>query len=66
MLFIALEIPESQIAFVHDFNKSNRTKLSELIDSGEVHILLGSTKKLSTGCNVHRRGLWAIYYLDTP
>jgi hypothetical protein len=66
MLFIALGIPESQIAFVHDFNKSKRTKLFELIDSGAVRILLGSTKKLGTGCNVHRRGLWAIHHLDAP
>jgi N12 class adenine-specific DNA methylase len=66
MLFIALGIPESQIAFVHDFNKSKRTKLFELIDSGQVRILLGSTKKLGTGCNVHLRGLWAIHHLDAP
>lgn len=66
MLLMALGIPESQIAFVHDFNKSKRTKLFELIDAGEVRVLLGSTKKLGTGCNVHRRGLWAIHHLDAP
>lgn len=65
-MLILLGIPENQIEFIHDHDKAKRKKLFEQVNAGKVRILLGSTEKLGTGCNVHKQGLWAIHHLDAP
>lgn len=66
LLLVALGIPESHIAFVHDYDANARPKLYKLIEQGKVRILLGSTSKLGTGCNVHKRGIEFMHDLDAP
>lgn len=66
-LLVRLGIPESQIEFIHDHNGvRKRTKLFDKVNTGEVRILLGSTSKLGTGCNVHKNGVWALHHIDAP
>lgn len=66
LLLVALGIPESQIAFVHDYDADSRPKLYRLIEQGKIRILFGSTNKLGTGCNVHKRGIEFVHMLDAP
>lgn len=64
---ILLGIPEKTIQFIHNHNTATkRGKLFDLVNSGQVRILLGSTEKLGTGCNVHKNGLFALHHLDAP
>lgn len=64
---ILLGVPSDTIVFIHDYNSaSKRGKLFELVNSGKIRIVLGSTEKLGTGCNVHKNGLFAIHHLDAP
>ena len=65
-LLLLLGIPESDIEFIHAHNGSKRAKLFDRVNAGEVRILLGSTGKLGTGCNVHKNGLWALHHIDAP
>lgn len=65
-LLIALGIPREQIEFIHNHNGSKRAKLFDRVNAGEVRILMGSTGKLGTGCNVHKGGLWALHHVDAP
>lgn len=65
-LLIALGIPAQEIAFIHDHDKTKRAALFEKVNAGEVRILMGSTGKLGTGCNVHKNGLWAMHHVDAP
>lgn len=65
-VLIALGIPREQIEFIHNHNGSKRAKLFDRVNAGEVRILLGSTSKLGTGCNVHKGGLWALHHVDAP
>ncbi|MEH1786505.1 MAG: DEAD/DEAH box helicase family protein [Nostoc sp.] len=65
-LLVALGIPEREIEFIHDHNGKKRAKLFERVNAGEVRILLGSTSKLGTGCNVHKNGIWALHHIDAP
>lgn len=63
---IGLGIPESQIAFVHDYTTpKSRDALFEQVNAGEVRVLFGSTQKLGTGTNVQAR-LAAIHDVDCP
>lgn len=66
LLLVSLGIPESQIAFVHDYDADSRPQLYKLLEQGKVQILFGSTSKLGTGCNVHRRGIEFVHDLDAP
>lgn len=61
-----MEVPASQIAFVHDATTdARRRKLFEAVNNASVRILIGSTSKLGTGVNVQER-LVAIHHLDIP
>lgn len=63
---IGLGLPESQIAFVHDYTTpKSRDALFEQVNAGEVRVLFGSTQKLGTGTNVQAR-LAAIHDVDCP
>ncbi|BAZ18323.1 hypothetical protein NIES4071_102080 (plasmid) [Calothrix sp. NIES-4071] len=66
LLLTALGIPASQIEFIHNWDADSRPKLYKLIEQGKVRIVLGSTSKLGTGCNVHRRGIEFMHHLDAP
>ena len=66
ILLVKLGIPACEIEFIHDHDKAKRKVLFERINSGKVRIILGSTEKLGTGCNIHEGGLWAMHHLDAP
>jgi N12 class adenine-specific DNA methylase/predicted RNA methylase len=65
-LLLLLGIPEHEIEFIHAHNGAKRSKLFDKVNNGEVRVLLGSTSKLGTGCNVHKGGLWALHHIDAP
>jgi N12 class adenine-specific DNA methylase len=65
-LLLLLGIPESEIEFIHAHNGIKRAKLFDKVNNGEVRILLGSTNKIGTGCNIHKNGLWALHHIDAP
>ena len=59
-------IPGNEIAFIHDFpTKKAKEALSDMVRSGKVRIVLGSTGKLGTGVNVQER-LVAVHHIDIP
>ncbi|MBO7214269.1 MAG: DEAD/DEAH box helicase family protein [Clostridia bacterium] len=65
-LLIALKVPESEIAFVHDASSdSQREKLFKMMRDSTIKILIGSTWKLGVGVNIQDK-LVAIHHLDVP
>ena len=59
-------IPEDQIAFIHDAEtESKRSALFRKIRKGEIRILIGSTFKLGLGVNIQDK-LIALHHLDVP
>lgn len=59
-------IPNDQIAFVQSAkNKSQMDELFQRVDSGDVRILIGSTKKMGAGTNCQHH-LVALHDLDAP
>lgn len=65
-MLIAMGLPESEIAFVHDATtESQRSKLFAKVLSGEIRVLMGSTFKLGLGVNVQNK-LVALHHLDVP
>lgn len=63
---IALGVPESEIAYIHDANtEAQKAALFSAVRSGKVRILLGSTPKMGAGTNVQTR-LIAEHHLDIP
>jgi N12 class adenine-specific DNA methylase len=59
-------IPAEEIAFIHDY-KSDKQKenLFNLVNSGKIRVVLGSTQKLGTGVNVQDR-IIAMHHIDVP
>lgn len=59
-------VPENEIAFIHDAkSETEKDKLFAKVRSGEIRILMGSTKKMGAGTNVQDR-LIASHDLDAP
>ena len=59
-------IPEDQIAFIHDAEtESKRSTLFRKVRRGEIRILIGSTFKLGLGVNIQDK-LIALHHLDVP
>ena len=59
-------IPEDQIAFVHDAEtEKKRSDLFRKVRKGEIRILIGSTFKLGIGVNIQDK-LIALHHLDVP
>ena len=59
-------IPESEIAFIHDYNTDERkAALFRKVNSGQIRVLLSSTAKAGAGTNVQER-LVAVHHLDVP
>ncbi|MBM6840136.1 DEAD/DEAH box helicase family protein [[Clostridium] spiroforme] len=65
-LMILRDIPEEQIAFIHDYESmAAKQKLFKRVNKGEIRILIGSTAKLGAGTNVQER-LIAVHHVDVP
>ena len=61
-----LGIPESEIAFIQDYDADNaKLGLFRAVRAGKVRILFGSTQKMGSGTNVQER-LIALHHLDAP
>ena len=59
-------IPEAEIAFIHDHDSDTaKARLFQMVRSGSVRVLMGSTLKLGMGTNVQKR-LKAIHQADAP
>lgn len=62
----ALGIPQCEVAFIHDAStEGKRRSMFKEFNDGKLRVLVGSTQKLGTGCNVQER-LVAIHNLDIP
>ncbi len=60
----ALGIPESEIAFIQDYDSdAQKLALFKEVRAGRVRVLMGSTQKMGTGTNVQER-LIALHHLD--
>ena len=59
-------IPESEIAFIHDYNtEKKKSDLFSKVRKGQVRFLFGSTQKMGAGTNVQDK-LIALHHLDVP
>lgn len=59
-------IPEKEIAFIHDYDTAvKKGKLFDLVNAGEIRVLIGSTEKMGAGMNVQKR-LVGLHHLDAP
>ena len=63
---IAGGIPENEIAIVNDYKTDKqRQDCFDLVNRGEIRIIMGSTAKLGTGVNIQER-LAVAHHLDAP
>ncbi len=63
---IYYNIPEDQVAFIHDADtEAKRSSLFRKMRKGEIRILIGSTFKLGLGVNIQDK-LIALHHLDVP
>jgi N12 class adenine-specific DNA methylase/adenine-specific DNA methylase len=61
-----LGVPESEIAFIQDFDADHaKLALFRSVRAGKIRILFGSTQKMGSGTNVQER-LIALHHLDAP
>jgi N12 class adenine-specific DNA methylase len=59
-------VPAEKIAFIHDAKSpSQKLELAAQARSGQIAVLLGSTKKMGTGMNVQDR-MVALHHMDVP
>lgn len=57
-------IPAAEIGFIHSYDK-NKAKAMDMMNKGELRIIIGSTGKLGIGNNCQER-LVAMHHLDFP
>lgn len=63
---IQFGIPEEEIAFIHDGdNPYKKMQILDDFQNGKIRVLIGSTKKMGTGLNIHRK-LKVAHHLDCP
>lgn len=63
---MAMGIPESKIAYIHDAQTdAQRNTLFTAVRNGDIRILIGSTFKLGLGVNIQDR-LIALHHIDIP
>ncbi len=63
---ISLGVSPSEIAFIHDAtDDEKRALLAEMVNNGDIRVVIGSTSKLGQGTNVQNR-LLAVHHLDVP
>src|ERR1022692_899118 len=61
-----LGIPETDIAFIQDYDADNaKLALFRSVRAGKVRVLFGCTQKMGSGTNVQER-LVALHHLDAP
>ena len=59
-------IPESEIAFSHDYNTPEQKKeLFNKVNRGIIRVLIGSSAKMGAGMNAQERAV-ALHHLDAP
>jgi N12 class adenine-specific DNA methylase len=59
-------IPENEIAFIHDYKTVDaKQELFDLVNNGEIRVLLGSSQKMGAGTNAQKR-LVALHHMDAP
>jgi len=59
-------IPENEIAFIHDYEKSkDKQGLYQKMNEGEIRVLIGSTYKCGAGMNAQKR-MVALHHVDAP
>lgn len=59
-------IPAGEIRFIQEADTAaKRKKMEKDFNAGKIRILIGSTTKLGTGCNIQER-LVAVHHLDVP
>lgn len=59
-------IPESEIADINAYDTdAKRAKLYELVNKGDIRVVMGSTQKMGVGVNIQER-LIALHHLDAP
>jgi len=57
-------IPDNEIQFIHDYKTAIQKKdLFDLVNSGKIRVLLGSTPKMGAGTNVQER-LVGLHHID--
>jgi N12 class adenine-specific DNA methylase len=58
-------VPEEEIDFVHNYDRKTKMQLFEKLNSSQVRIVLGSTKKMGVGANF-QKNLKALHHVDVP
>lgn len=63
---VDMGVPDNEIAFIHDYNTNKqKSELFDLVNTGQVRVLIGSTAKMGAGTNVQER-LVGLHHLDAP
>ena len=63
---VAKGVPEDDVAFIHDYKTpAAREELFDMVRSGDVRVLVGSTEKIGVGVNVQDRAA-AAHHIDVP
>ena len=61
---VSMGIPREEIAFIHDAkNDTQKLKMFDDVNNGDIRIILGSTEKMGAGTNIQER-LCALHHLD--
>lgn len=59
-------MPSDEIAFIHDYNTADqKAGLFDLVNNGDVRVLIGSSAKMGAGTNVQER-LVGLHHMDAP
>ena len=63
---VRMGIPENEVKFIHEANTpAKKEEMFELVNSGRVRVLIGSSKKMGAGTNAQER-LVALHHMDAP
>jgi N12 class adenine-specific DNA methylase len=63
---VGMGIKENEIAFIHDANNDKqKDELFARVNSGDVRVLIGSSKKMGAGTNAQER-LVGLHHMDAP
>ena len=63
---VAKGVPEDDVAFIHDYKTpAAREDLFDMVRSGDMRVLVGSTEKIGVGVNVQDRAA-AAHHIDVP
>ena len=63
---VDMGIPKEEIKFIHEAkNDTEKLKLFDEVNAGQVRIIIGSTEKMGAGTNIQTK-LCALHHLDVP